>query len=205
MNVDDGQGDHTGTRRLVQITQNPEVERSQVRRQENAQNSDSWKQDDQEESSNSTSKMRLVRTATPRTQFQNMKYTIHQYMTKISQFLQKKLGIAAGYSTFSMEALKTKCVDMENVHVFAKKSSHSSWTELFCELGRLHKLRGIQSLFNITPKLILEHSEEFLNVNTIESASLMDETSIVSRSSGPVDKSKSTCLLTFHSMLGKDE
>ena len=29
----------------------------------------------------------------------------------------------------------------------------------------------IQSLFNITQKLILEHSEEILNVNTIESAS----------------------------------
>ena len=40
---DEGQGDHTSTRRLVRTTQNPEVERSQVRRQENAQSSDSWK------------------------------------------------------------------------------------------------------------------------------------------------------------------
>ena len=35
--------------------------------------------------------------------------------------------------------------------------------------------------------------------------SLMDEISIVPRSSDPVVKSKSTCLLTFRSMIGKDE
>ena len=55
VNIDEGQGSHIGTRRLVRTIQNPEVERSQVRRQEISQNSDSWKQDDQEESSNSTS------------------------------------------------------------------------------------------------------------------------------------------------------
>ena len=69
--------------------------------------SDSWKQCDKEESSNSTGTRRLVRAATPRTEFQNMKYTNHQYMTKVFHFLQKKLGITAGYSTLSMEALKT--------------------------------------------------------------------------------------------------
>ena len=37
VNVDEGQGSHTGT---------PEFECSQVRRQENVQNSDSWKQGD---------------------------------------------------------------------------------------------------------------------------------------------------------------
>ena len=87
-NVDEGQGDHTSTRRLVRTTQNPDVERSQVRRQENAQNSDYWKHCDQEESSNSASSRRLVRAATPRTEFQNMKYTNYQCMTKIFHFLQ---------------------------------------------------------------------------------------------------------------------
>ena len=33
-NVDEGQSDHTNTRNLVQTTQNPEVERSQVKRQQ---------------------------------------------------------------------------------------------------------------------------------------------------------------------------
>ena len=40
---------YSSTRRLGRTTQNPEVERSQVRRQENAQSSDSLKQCDQEE------------------------------------------------------------------------------------------------------------------------------------------------------------
>ena len=71
------------------------------------ENSDSWKQGDREESSNSANTRRLVRAATPRTGFQKMKYTNHQYMTKVFHVLQKKLGITAGYSTFSMEAWKT--------------------------------------------------------------------------------------------------
>ena len=96
-NVDEGQGSHTSTRRLVRTTQNPDVERSQVRRQENSQNSVPWKQGDQEESSNSTGIRRLVRAATPRTDFQNMKYTNHQHMTKIFHFLLKKLGVTTGY------------------------------------------------------------------------------------------------------------
>ena len=60
-----------------------------------------------EEQSDHTGTRRLVRAATPRTEFQNMKYTNHQYMTKIFHFLQKKLGITASYSTFLMEASKT--------------------------------------------------------------------------------------------------
>ena len=39
----------------------------------------------------------------------------------------------------------------------------------------------IQSLFNITQKLILEHSEEILNVNTIESTSASWTRSVLSR------------------------
>ena len=95
-NVDEGQGSQTNTRRLVRTTQSPEIECSQERRQENAQNAGSWKQGDQEESSNSTGTRRFVRAATPRTEFQNMKYTNHQNMTKVFHFLQKKLGIRAG-------------------------------------------------------------------------------------------------------------
>ena len=38
----------------------------------------------------------------------------------------------------------------------------------------------IQSLFNITQKLMLEHSEEILNVNTVDSASLSWTRSVLS-------------------------
>ena len=82
--VDEGQGDVTRTRKLVRTTQSPEVEYSQVRRQENVQNSVSWKRVDQEESSSFVASARkLVRAATPRRKFQNVKNTNHQYMTKI--------------------------------------------------------------------------------------------------------------------------
>ena len=81
---------------------------------------------------------------TPRIEFQNMEYTNHQYMTKIFQLLQRKLGSTAGYSSFSMEALKTHLLKMENVHVLVNESSRSSWTELFGKPGGLqeHELRG---------------------------------------------------------------
>ena len=42
VNADGEQGERTSTRKLVRTTQSPEVERSQVRRQENCQNSNSW-------------------------------------------------------------------------------------------------------------------------------------------------------------------
>ena len=43
VNDDEEQGDHTSIRRHARITPNPGSESSQVRRQENAQSSDSWK------------------------------------------------------------------------------------------------------------------------------------------------------------------
>ena len=50
------------------------------------------------------------------------------------------------------------------------------------EVHKNTNFEEIQSFFNITEKLILEHSEEILNVNTINSTfpSILDEISIVS-------------------------
>ena len=92
-----------------------EVGYSQVSRQENAlmTSGNCWheeqlqKQRDEKAYSNSNSARKLAQSATPKTEFQNMRYTNHQHRTKILQFLQKKLGITAAYSTFSMEALTT--------------------------------------------------------------------------------------------------
>ena len=81
-----------------------------------------------------TSTKKLVRAVNTRTEF-------HQFLTKVFQSLQKKSGITTGYSTCAMEAIKTFCVDMENVHVFVNESSHSSWTELFGELGGSQRTR----------------------------------------------------------------
>ena len=173
--VNDGKGqdDLTRTRKPVQTTQNPEVERSQVKRQEIAQSSDSLKQYNQEEASHSTSTRKLVQTATPRTECQNMKFTNHQYMTKIFHFLQEKLGITEAYSTFSMAALKTNVLiwwmfmtwSMKAVIRFGPNNLPS------LEVYKDTNFEEIHNSFNITQKLILEHSEENLNSNSIDNAS----------------------------------
>ena len=49
------------------------------------------------------------------------------------------------------------------------------------ELHKNTNFEEIQSLFSITQKLILEHSEEILNVNTLESASFSWTRSVLSR------------------------
>ena len=169
VNDDKGQGDLTRTRKLVQTTQNPEVERSQVKRQENAQRSDSWKQHNQEEASLSTSTRKLVQAATPRTKFQNMKFTNHQFRKKIFHFLQKKLGITEAYSTFSLVALKTNALIWRLFVASSMKAAIHLGPNC---LANLHVYKNtnfeeIQSLFSITQKLILEHSEELLNVSAI--------------------------------------
>ena len=71
-------------------------------------------------------------------------------------------------------SIKDQCIDMEIVHVFVNDSSHSPWTKIIWKILEVYKntnFEEIQSVFNITQKLILEHSEEILNVHTIESTS----------------------------------
>ena len=102
-----------------------------------------------------------------------MKNTNHQYMTKVFHFLQKKFGITAGYSTFSMEALKT------NLLIWWMFLSSSMKPAIHLGQNYLTNLEVYKNTnfeenpisFNITQKLILEHSEEILNVHTIESTS----------------------------------
>ena len=94
--------------------------------------------------------MRLVRAATPKTELQNMKYTNHQHMTKIFQFLQTEAGDHSRLLNIFNESIEDKCVDMVNVHVFVNESSHSPWIKLFCEPGGLqeHELRGNSELIH---------------------------------------------------------
>ena len=95
----------------LQTASKSEIVHSQVSRQEKALRAERnlcmeqlQNQRDQRALSNSKNPRKPVQGATPRPEFQNMKCTNHQYTTKIPQFLPKKLGIAASYSIFSMEA-----------------------------------------------------------------------------------------------------
>ena len=170
--VAEGQGDHTSTRRHVRTTQNPEAERSLVRRQESAQSSDSWKQYDQEEASTLPVQGDVYG---QQLQEQSFKHEVPEPSVHDEDlpFSTKEVGNSSRLLNILNGSIKDKCVDKENGHIFVNESSHSSWTELFGEIGgpQEYVLRGTSELVHITEKLILEHSEEILNVNTIDSAS----------------------------------
>ena len=72
------------------------------------------------------------------------------------------------------------------------------------DVNKSTNFEEIQSLFIIIQKLILEHSEEILNVNTTDSAAPSWPRLVLSHDkSDPMDKSKSTCLLRFRTMPGE--
>ena len=89
-----------------------EVGYSQVRRQEKVpQASRKLVREDQNQTEsdernirNSTGSRKLAATLP---ELKNMEYTDHQYMSKIFQFLQKKLGMSANSATFAMQSYKT--------------------------------------------------------------------------------------------------
>ena len=114
VNVDEGQVSQTSTRKLVRTNQSPEVESSQVRRQENTQRSDSrnpgrqggiFELDQYKEiCTGSDSKDRV-------SELDVHKPTIHD--EGLPFFCKKKLGITARYSTFALEASKTNVLMWE--------------------------------------------------------------------------------------------
>ena len=85
-----------------------------------------------------------------------MKYTNHRYMTKVFHFLQKKLGITAEYSTFFNGSIKDQCVASSMEAAIHLGPDYLAKLEVY----KNTKFEEIQSLFNITQKTILEHSEE---------------------------------------------
>ena len=151
VNADGRKEVEIATRIPVQTASKLEVGYSQVGRQENALIEEGnlcmeqlQKQRDQRALSNSNSSGQLVQGATPRTEFRNVQYTNRQYITKIFQFLQKKLGITAGYSTFTMEALNTHVLIWGMFMSSSMKAAIHHGPNLFVEFGDLqeHKIRG---------------------------------------------------------------
>ena len=81
--------------------------------------------------------------------------------------------MSASDTTFSMETYKNKCIDVENVRDIVDESRHPSWADYVSksETYKNTKFEDIKSLFNITQKLVVEHSEEILNVKCLEYSS----------------------------------
>ena len=113
-------------------------------------------------------------------EYQNMRYTNHQYMTKKKkpplpppQFLQKKSGMSASDATFSMQAFKI------NVLIWGMFMSSSMEAAIHLgpnyltnsEIYNKTKFEQIGCVFNIAEKLVMEHSEEILNVKCLEYSS----------------------------------
>ena len=106
-------------------------------------------------------------------EFRFMQISYHQYKGKVFQNLQKNLGTTENSSKFGTEPIKT--------NVLLWSLFLSSATKAAIHLGPNHtenlevrkkaNFEEIQSFFGITQKLILEHPEEILNVNTIDSTS----------------------------------
>ena len=150
VNTDERQEVTTATGNCERIASGSEVEYSQVSRQENAPMAagNGWregqlqKQRDEIEHSHSNSTRNPVLGASTQ-ELRNMKYTNHQYMTKVFQFLQRKLGTTTSSSTFLNNCVQNKCIDMGNVHVLVNESFHPSWAELFGECGNMqeHQIR----------------------------------------------------------------
>ena len=72
------------------------------------------------------------------------------------------------------------------------------------EIYKNTNFEKIESLFDITQKMAMEHSEEILNVRWLESSS-PSEISIISWSSDQMGKGKNMCLCIFRSMSATDE
>ena len=125
---------------------------------------------DERKNSNSTSSRNLAASSP---ELKNMEYTHHQCMSKIFQFLRKKLGMSGTKATFSMEAYKTNVLTLgvfmsssmkAAIHLGPNYVSNS-------EIYKNTKFEEIENLFNIAQKLVMEHSEEILSVKCLEYSS----------------------------------
>ena len=119
--------------------------------------------------SNSTSSWKLA--ASP--ELKNMEYTNHQYMSKIFQCLRKMLGMSATNATFSMDSYKTKKMTWRLFLTSSMKAAIHYGPNYVSnsEIYKNTKIEDIESVFNITQKLVKEHSEEILMVRCPEYSS----------------------------------
>ena len=126
-----------------------------------------------QKTSNITTTRKFARAVNTKKRFQNMKYINNQYMKKVFTFLQK-LRITTRYPTTSSKgASETNMLILRMCMSSSMKAAiHLGPTFLAnLELYKNTNFEEIQSIFNIIKKIILEHSEEIRNVQTIHNTS----------------------------------
>ena len=90
-------------------------------------------------------------------EMENMKLSNYPCVEKICQYAQKKLGRTSVNSTFSVDSF-----------FFEKILAWRLFMTSSMKAAIHTKFENIENVFNITQKLIKEHSEEFLNVKTLD-------------------------------------
>ena len=170
------------------------IEYSQVTRQENTQRADFWRQGDRDESSSSSSARKLVRAVNTKTEFQNIKNRRKfSNICKISwesQRVTQQLQLKQWRPMYRYGDCSCLC---QWKQPFILDQNYTENLEEYKDTN----FEENQNIFNITQKLSLEHPEEILNVNTIESASPSWTRSLLSHNQDLMDRGKSTCPLRF--------
>ena len=105
--------------------------------------------------------------------FRNIEYTNHRYMGKIFRNLEKKLGMSAINATCSMDANKTNVLRWRLFLASSINAAIHLGPDFLMnlEIYKNTKFENFWSVFNITRKLIKEHSEDILNVDCLEYSS----------------------------------
>ena len=152
------------------------VKHYQVRKQENLQSTESWKQakvilpDDsfRKRSSNA------VNTIDTKQEFRNMSITDSEYIRRSSDFLQQELGIQEGHESFSFRVSKTNIM-MWGLFMSSSMRAKIHFGQNYernLETHRSMIFEQIENLFSVTPNVVVDLSTEILNVKTIDSRSL---------------------------------
>ena len=175
-----------------------EVEYSQVRRLERAQNSNPWKQDNREVSSHLYKHKGTCVDSDSKdcvSQHEVHKPSIHDEGLPL---FQKKWGMTAGHSTLSMEA-RRQDVLMGECACFRRWKPPSILGRIIWRIRRCTTTRTSREFraHPISHRMILEHSEEILNVHTIKSASLSWTRWVLSHDQVTQWTGKSMCLCCF--------
>ena len=102
-----------------------------------------------------------------------MEYTNHRYMGQIFQHLEKKFGMSTINATFSMDSYKTNVLTWRLFLASSMKAAIHLGSDFLTnsEIYKNTKFEKNWSVFNITEKLIKEHSEEILKVECLDYSS----------------------------------
>ena len=101
---------------------------------------------------------------------ENMKFSNYPYVEKIFQCVQKKLGRTSINAAFSVDSCKNNVLAWELFMTSSMKAAIYLGPDFLdnSEIYKNTRFEKIENAFNITQKLIKEHSEEILNVKTLD-------------------------------------